>query len=163
MDSRSAHSLIAAERVRQIAVDHAKRSLSEAIYLRQAMRRNVDALDARSIALGTYELGILQAPGALDIGALSVARRYRSWVRGELDTATKSLEGAERAEADARAALAAAVRARDAVRHLQTRRRLEECACAARREQHALDDQGAVRAAAARISSGFHLGGHHGS
>ena len=163
MDSRSAHSLMAAERVRQIAVDDAKRSLSDAVYLRQALRRNVDALDARSIALGAYELGILQAPGTLDLGALSLARRYRCWVRGELDTATKSLEAAERAEADAREALTATVRARDAVRHLQMRRRLDERACAVRREQHALDDQGAVRAAVTKLSSGIHSGGHHGS
>jgi hypothetical protein len=51
----------------------------------------------------------------------------------------------ERAEAEARSGLGACLRARDAVRNLQARRRLQERELTTRREQHALDDLAACR------------------
>jgi hypothetical protein len=145
MNNRSARSLVAAERVRQIAVDDAKRALSDAIYVSNAARRKVEALQAQAASADAHALALLQAPGILDPGRLVAAQRYRSWQRAQLDSARQSLALEEFAEAQVRAALGACLCARDAVRRLQERRRLEEREWATRREQHALDDLAACR------------------
>jgi flagellar export protein FliJ len=162
MNNRSARSLVAAERVRQIAVDDAKRALSDAIYVCNAARRNVEALEAQAAGAEAHALALLQAPGILDVGSLGAAQRYRSWQRSQLNSARQSLAREERAEAEARSALGACVRARDAVRRLQVRRRLEERERAARRGQHALDDLGAIRAMASKRTSSFPSGDQNG-
>jgi Flagellar FliJ protein len=163
MDNRARKSLLAAERVRQIVVDDAKRSLSDAIYLRTALRGTVARLSAEAAAVEARELAILRVPGGLDLGHLNLARQYRRWIRGELDSATKALDSAERAEADARTALGAAVRDRDAVRRLQTRRCIEEHEWTARRDQRASDDHGAMRATAPGSPLVFCSGGRDGN
>jgi flagellar biosynthesis chaperone FliJ len=56
---------------------------------------------------------------------------------------------------EARVALGACLRARDAVRHLQERRRLEGQEWATRREQHTLDDLGATRALTSKRTRSF--------
>jgi flagellar export protein FliJ len=162
MNNRSARSLMAAERVRQIAVDDAKRALSDAIYVCNAARRKVEALEAQAAAAEAHALALLQAPGILDLGNLRAAQRYRSWQRVQLDSARQSLAGEERAEAEARSAFGTCLRARDAVRNLQARRRLQERELAARREQHALDDLGAIRAMAAKRAHSFPSGEQNG-
>ena len=148
MNNRSARSLDAAERVRQIAVDDGMRGLSDAIYVTNAARRKAETLQTQAAAADAHALALLQAPGILDPGRLVAAQRYRSWQRAQLDSARQVLAREELAEAEARAALSACLRARDAVRNLQKRRRLEAAEQAARREQHALDDLGAIRAMA---------------
>jgi flagellar export protein FliJ len=145
MNNRSARSLDAAERVRQIAVDDAKRALSDAIYVSNAARHKVETLQAQAAGADAHALALLQAPGILDPSRLTAAQRYRSWQRAQLDSARQSLAREELAEAEARAALSGCLRARDAVRNLQERRRVEEREQAARREQHALDDLAACR------------------
>jgi flagellar export protein FliJ len=162
MKSRSARSLDAAERVRQIAVDDAKRSLSDAIYVANVARRKVETLQAQAAAADSQALALLQAPGILDPGRLVAAQRYRSWQRAQLDSARQSLAHEELAEAEARSALGACLRARDAVRRLQERRHLEEREWATRREQHALDDLGATRALAAKRIRSFPTGDQNG-
>jgi hypothetical protein len=163
MNNRSARPLVAAERVRQIAVDDAKRALSDAIYVCNAARRNVAALEAQAAGAEAHALALLQAPGILDLGNLRVAQRYRSWQRAQLDSARQARAREERAEAEARSALGACLRARDAVRHLQARRRLQERERAARSAQHALDDLGAIRAMASKRTSSFPSGDQNGS
>ena len=158
MNKRSARSLVAAERVRQIAVDDAKRALSDAIYVSNAARRKVEALQAQSVAAEAHALALLQAPGILDPGRLRAAQHYRSWQRAQLDSARQLLAREELAEAEARSALCAYLRARDAVRRLQERRRLEEREWVARREQHTLDDLGAIRAIASQRTISFPSG-----
>ena len=91
MNDRSAQSLDAAERVRQIAVDDAKRALSDAIYVSNTARRKVDTLQAEAAAAEAHALALLQAPGILDPGRLVAAQRYRSWQRTQLDAARRSL------------------------------------------------------------------------
>lgn len=162
MISRSARSLVAAERVRQIAVDDAKRALSDAIYVCNAARRKVETLEAQATAAEAHALALLQAPGILNLGNLRAAQRYRSWQRTQLDSARQLLAREERAEAEARSGLGACLRARDAVRNLQARRRLQERELTARREQHALDDLGAIRAMASKSANSFPPGEQNG-
>lgn len=162
MNARSTKSLMAAERVRQIALDDAKRVLSDAIYVTNAARRKVETLQAQAASAEAQALALLQAPGILDPSRLSAAQRYRSWQRVQLDTARQSLAREEQAEAAARAALGVCLRDRDAVRNLQERRRLEERAEATRREQHALDDLGATRAMATRRTPSLTPGDQNG-
>jgi hypothetical protein len=162
MNDRSARSLDAAERVRQIAVDEAKRALSDAIYVSNAARRKVEALQSEAVAAEAHALALLQAPGLLDPGRLVAAQRYRSWQRLQLNSARQSLAREELAEAEARAAFGACLRARDAVRRLQERRRLEEREWATRREQHTLDDLGATRALASKRTRSFPPGDQNG-
>ena len=162
MNSRSARSLVAAERVRQIAVDDAKRALSDAIYVSNAARKKVDTLQAQAASADAQALALLQAPGILDPGRLRAAQRYRSWQRAQLEAARQLLAREERAEEEARAALGECLRARDAVRRLQERRRLEERERAARREQHALDDLGAIRAMASKRTNHLPSGDRNG-
>lgn len=162
MNDRSAQSLDAAERVRQIAVDDAKRALSDAIYVSNTARRKVDTLQAEAAAAEAHALALLQAPGILDPGRLVAAQRYRSWQRTQLDAARRSLAREELAEAEARAALGTCLRARDAVRRLQERRRLEEREWATRRAQHVLDDLGATRALASKRTRSFTPGDQNG-
>jgi len=162
MNNRSARSLDAAERVRQIAVDDAKRALSEAIYVSNAARRKVEALQAQAAGADAQALALLQTPGILDPSRLVAAQRYRSWQRAQLDSARQTLAREELAEAQARSALGACLCARDAVRHLQERRRLEERVWATRREQHALDDLGATRALALKRTRSLPTGEQNG-
>lgn len=162
MNERSARSLDAAERVRQIAVADAKRALSGAIYVSNAARRKVEALETQAAGAEAHALALLQAPGILDPGRLRAAQRYRSWQRTQLDSARQSLAREELAEAEARSALGACLRARDAVRHLRERRRREAREWATRREQHALDDLGAIRAIASKKSISFPSGDQNG-
>jgi hypothetical protein len=162
MGNRSARSLVAAERVRRIAVDEAKRTLSDAIYVANAARRKVAALQAETAAADAHALALLQAPGILDPGHLVATQRYRSWQRTQLNGARQSLAREELAEAEARAALGTCLRARDAVRHLQERRRLEEREWAVRHEQHALDDLGATRALTWKADRSFPPGDQNG-
>jgi flagellar export protein FliJ len=162
MNNRSAQSLVAAERMRQIAVDDAKRALSDAIYVCNAAQKKVEALQAQAASAEAHALALLQAPGILDVSSLHAAQRYRRWHRVQLDAARQSLAREERAEAEARSALGACVRARDAVRRLQARRLLEERERAAHQEQHALDDLGAIRAMASNRTSSFTSGDQNG-
>ena len=162
MNNRSARSLDAAERVRQIAVDDAKRVLSDAIYVSNAARKKVETLQSQAAAAEAHALALLQAPGILDPAGLRAAQRYRSWQRAQLDSARQLLAREELAEAEARSALGACLRDRDAVRHLQERRRREEREWATRREQHALDDLGATRAMASRRTINFPSGDQNG-
>jgi flagellar export protein FliJ len=152
MNSRSARSLHAAERVRQIGVDDAKRVLSDAIYVANSARRKVESLQSQAAAADAHALSLLRAPGVMDPGSLLSAQRYRVWQHAQLAAARQLLSREELAEADARAAFGARLRDRDAVRRLQERRRREEREWLARREQHVLDDLGATRALAARIT-----------
>jgi len=154
--------LDAAERVRQIALDDAKRALSDAIYVTHAARRKVETLEAQAASAEAQALALLQAPGRLDPSRLSAAQRYRSWQRVQLDSARQTLVREEQAEAAARAALGVCLRDRDAVRNLQERRHLEERAQRARREQHALDDLGATRAMATRRTPSLTPGDQNG-
>jgi hypothetical protein len=96
------------------------------------------------------------------VGSLNVAQRYRSWQRGQFDSARQLLAREERAEGEARLALAAFLRDRDAVRNLQERRCAEERERAARHEQNALDDLGATRAMASKRTSSFPSGDQNG-
>ena len=162
MNNRSTRSLVAAERVRQIAVDDAKRALSDALYVSNAARRKVEALQAQVAGADAHALALLQAPGILDPGRLVAAQRYRSWQRTQLDSARQSLTREELVEAQARAALGACLFARDAVRRLQERRRLQARELAARREQYALDDLGAIRAMVSKRTSSFPPGDQNG-
>jgi len=162
MNNRSARSLDAAERVRQIAVDDAKRALSDAIYVSNAARKKVETLQSQAAAAEAHALALLQAPGILDPAALRAAQRYRSWQRAQLVSARQLLAREELAEAEARSTLGARLRDRDAVRHLQERRRREEREWATRREQHALDDLGATRAMASRRTISFPSGDQNG-
>jgi len=154
--------LEAAERVRQIAVDDAKRALSDAIYVSNAARKKVETLQAQAVSAAAHALALVQTAGTIDPGSLRAAQRYRSWQRAQLDAARQTLADEERAEAEARQALGECLRARDAVRHLQERRRLEERALAARQEQHALDDLGATRAMAVKRTTSFPSGEQNG-
>ena len=162
MNQRSARSLMAAERVRQIALDDAKRALSDAIYVTSAARCKVETLQAQAASAEAQALALLQAPGILDPSRLSAAQRYRSWQRVQLDSARQSLAREEQVEAETRAALGVCLRDRDAVRNLQERRRLEEREEAARRAQHTLDDLGATRAMATRRTPSLTPGDHNG-
>jgi flagellar biosynthesis chaperone FliJ len=161
MDNRSEKSLSAAERVRDLAVDEAKRALSDSVYVCKAARRGVELLNARITAADTHQSQVLSST-PLDIESLLMVRRFRGWLGQELTAAQRTFEAAERAEIDARLALHTCVRARDAVRRLRERRRLEALASHARRAQHILDEQGALRAIAARPIVSFQSGGHHG-
>jgi flagellar export protein FliJ len=154
--------LDAAERVRQIAVDDAKRALSDAIYVSNAARRKVEALQAQAAAAEAHALALLQAPGVLDPASLRAAQRYRSWQRSQLEAARQTLAREEAAEEEARASLGACLRARDAVRHLQERRQLQEREWAARRQQYALDDLGAIRAITSKRTISFPSGDQNG-
>ena len=162
MNNRSTRSLAAAERVRQIAVDDAKRALSDAIYVCNAARRKVETLEAQATAADAHALALVQAPGILDADNLRAAQRYRSWQRAQLDSARQLLAREERAESEARSALGACLRDRDAVRRLQERRRLQARELAARREQYALDDLGATRAMVLKRTSSFPPGDQNG-
>lgn len=162
MNERSARSLMAAERVRQIALDDAKRALSDAVYVTNAARRKVETLQAEAASAEAQTLALLQAPGILDPSRLSAAQRYRSWQRAQLDSARQSLAREEQVEAAARTALGVCLRDRDAVRNLRERRRLEEREEATRRDQNALDDLGATRAMATRGTITLTSGDQHG-
>ena len=84
MNSRSARSLVAAERVRQIAVDDAKRALGDAIYVSNAARKKVETLQAQATSAEAHALALLQTPGRLDLGSIGAAQRYRSWQQAQL-------------------------------------------------------------------------------
>jgi len=161
MSDRSARSLSAAERVRQIAVDDANRVLCDAIYVCNAARRKVAGLEGLVTAAEAHALWLLQAQGLLDLASIRAGQRYRSWQRAELEAARQALARELQVEAEARSALAACLCARDAVRQLQARRRLEERRLAARRAQHTLDDLGAIRAMASNRTHSFPSGGHN--
>lgn len=161
MSDRSKRSLGAAERVRQIAVDEAKRVLSDAIYVSNAARRKVGGLEGLAAAAQAHALSLLQSAGVLDLEGMRAGQRYRSWQWAELASARQVLAHELQAEAEARAALASSLRARDAVRHLQARRRLQAQRLETRRAQNALDDLGAIRAMASRKANIFPPGDHN--
>jgi flagellar biosynthesis chaperone FliJ len=161
MDSRSTHSLMAARRVREIALDDAKRTLSDATYAREAARRSLASLSAQLAAALLHERTLSEA-AALDVAALGSAQRFRQWLRGKLVAAQQSVSAAEREEVTARAALLASLGARDAVLKLQERRRTDAADQQSRHWQHTLDDMGSVRAMASLESFLVQSGDRHG-
>jgi flagellar biosynthesis chaperone FliJ len=163
MSDRAVSSLTAAERVRQIAIDEAKRVLSDAIYVCNAARRKLAGLETQAASAQAYASALHQAHGMLDVAAIRAAAAYGSWHRAEVDSARRALALEEQAEAEARTALAACLRARDAICRLQDRRRLHERQRSARHAQHAIDDLGAIRALASRSATIFPSGDQHGS
>ncbi len=162
MKHGSARTLVAAERVRQVAVDDAKRALSDSVYVCNAAQRKVDTLAAQAARAEAHALTLLLAPGILDVANIRAAQAFRGWQRRQLQTAREVLEREQRAEAEARSALSACLQARDAVRRLQSRRRLQEHELAARRVQHELDDLGALRAMVSKRTNSHLSGDHHG-
>jgi hypothetical protein len=161
MDDRNSKSLRAARRVRDIALDDAKRTLSDAVYAVEAARRISTSLSAQLAAALLHEQTMNQA-GSLDVGALGLAARFRHWLNGKQVVAQQSVAAAEHDEINARAALMASLGARDAVRKLQARRQIDEEQERLRRWQQSLDDLGAVRAMTRAQSSFVQSGDPHG-
>jgi hypothetical protein len=162
MDSRRAKSLLAAERVRDISLGDAKRALAENVARSNANRRAAESLALQTKELERREIELLKPGVRLNVGYLEATRRYKKWLEVQLKAGEKAVENAERVESDSRAMLGQCWRARDTVRRLRERRFKELLAEAARRAQHALDDQGAIRAALTGLSANIDKGDLHG-